>query len=418
MPAPRRGSNSGATRASTDKLLELLEQVAIPHDPQAASQLAESSGLLKVETPNGSRYYELPTDLPEKTKHEIEALVAKSLSSDVVVLRVLSPQVVRSVDRSLRSPEGWLLPDNSDPLFEDSSNRYVIELVNDSVKRSALWDSVQALNPRVADVWRLVTAQALEGWEPGMAEPPAVTVDVRRLLEAMGYKPHKKGGWKPEHLQAAAKALSTLDSMWVTVPAGTKVYPKNPITKKAKQTVLSGQKRHRVMVMIAVEEVRDLFGERFGLRWTLKPGTWINDYPKEISVVLKALVSMPAQGATQVWAKSIGMELSFLYSHRTRDAIRVPVRQLLERAGLMGEVESWVAQRNNARARQYFEAAMDLLEQIEVCRSWQYDPVDFKAIEAASRRQVYEVWLDAHVLVLEPGYLKQLSLEESAPTSN
>jgi hypothetical protein len=411
---------SAAPRNATADLVELLDQHAVPFDPHTSKPRGESSGLLKVETPDGARFYELSADLPEDTKAQIEAMVATSLKGDVAVLRVLSPQVMRSVDRAVRSPDGWVLPPNDQPMYEDASNKYVVELRNDNVKRDALWDSVKTLNPRVADVWRLVTAQALEHWTPGMSEPPAVWLDVRDLLSAMGYQQHKKGGWKPEHIQAAVKALRTLDDMWVTIPSGTKVYPVNPLTKKRKQTVLTAHRRHRVMVTVAFDELRDLFGESFPLRWQLKPGTWINDYPREISVLLKALVSMPAQGATQVWAKAIGMELSFVYSSRTRGAIRVQVRHLLERSGLMGEVEAWVAQRNSARARQYFEAALELLESLHVCRGWQYDAADFARIEAATRLKRFDVWLESHVSLVEPDYLRglELTLDLTPPTSN
>lgn len=387
----------------------MLDRLGTRVEPGDAVGRSEAD-VLEIETPSGARYYGLPSDLPSATKAHIETLVARSLADDGALVRILSPQVMRSVDRAVRSPDGWALPDGEAPRFVDPDNRHVVELANDDVKRDALWDTVKGLSPRVADVWRLVTAQALEGWTANLSEPPAVWLDVRELLEAMGYQQYKKGGWKPEHVQAAVRALKTLEDMWVTVPTGTHVFPVNPATKKRRRTVLTSQRRHRVMLTVAVDEMKDLFGERFPLRWQLKPGPWINDYPREISVLLKALVSTSAHGAVQIWAKAIGMELSFVYSSKTRGFVRVQVAQLLERAGLMGQVCEWTDQRNNTRAKSYFETAMDTLEKLGVCQSWQYDSADFAAYERANRPQKFELWLASHVQVVEPAYIKQPGL--------
>ena len=408
-----RKAKTTAGSSPTKELTEVLDRLGTRVELGDARASGDSD-VVEIETAGGARYYGIPADLPSAAKAEIETLVARSLETHGPVVRILSPQVMRSVDRAVRSPDGWQLSEGESPRFTDPDNLHTVELANADIKRDALWDTVKALSPRVADVWRLVTAQALESWPEGMSEPPSVWLDVRELLEAMGYKQFRKGGWKLEYVQAAVRALKTLEDMWITVPTGTQVYPVHPVTKRRRKSVLTSQRRYRVMVTVAVDEIKDMFGERYPLRWQLKPGPWINEYPREISVLLKALVSTPAQGAVQIWAKALGMELSFVYSSRASGFVRLEVGKLLERAGLMVQVSEWAAQRNSARARSYFETAMDTLEKLGVCRAWEYDPEDFAAQERATRPEKFETWLASHVRVVEPAYIKRLALEETS----
>jgi hypothetical protein len=396
----------------TDVLDRLGTRVA-PGEPLERA----SANVVEVATPRGKRRYNLAHDLSQADKDHIETLVARTLEDDANVVRIMSPQLMRTVDRAVRSPESWQLPDGGPPRFVDPDNHHTVEIENADMTREALWDTVKTLNPRTADVWRLLTAHALEAWSEGLSEPPPVWLDVRQLLEAMGYQQFKNGGWKPEYVHAAARALKTIEDMWVIAQAGSEVYDTHPVTKRRRKSVLQARRRHRVVTISAVDEMRDLFGESYPLRWQIKPGPWILEYPREIAVILKALVKTPAQGAVQIWAKALGMELSFVYSKRARGVARLQVRRLLERAGLIAQVEEWAGQRNNARAKSYFESALDMLEQLGVCQSWQYDAEDFAALERAPRPQKFEAWLASHVLVLEPPYIQRALLEDAVGRS-
>ncbi len=365
----------------------------------AGEPLTESAGgsVVELEIGGEARRYLLPPDLPREVLETIKRLgVAKSPGVNEVI-RIMTPHIAQSVDRAARSSEGWSF-DGEAPQFVDAINRHTVEYVAEGQSREVMHRSVLALNPRVADVWRLVTAMALEAWQANQGEPPAVWVDVMDLIGAMGFEKHHKGGYRAEHVQAAVEAIGALCNLWVVVPMGARVYPEDPTTKRRKRRVLAAERRSAVLVKLEVDQLRDMFGgEVYPLRWHVRAGPWIRDYPRSFAPMLKALVELNTVGAVNVWSKAIGTELTYLQAGAVEDGFALSVRHLLERSGLFAEVQGWAAQRNSARARDYFERALDMLQRLRVFRSWSYDPEDFQHFERAARAAKFERWLGARV---------------------
>lgn len=319
------------------------------------------------------------------------------------LLRSFSMVPAQTVDRAARGTSGWQYPENAPPRFEDPRNAHAVEYVRDGVSLEKLREGVMHLNPRTADVWRLVTAASLEAWQEGQLEPPAVWVDVRDLLGVMGYTKHHKGGYKQEDLSKAAQALADLDSFHIVIPYGAKLYPHDPRTGKRRKTKLEAVRTYKVLTKAATDELRDLFGNRYPMRWLLKPGEWIKSYPRHYAPLYRAIVELPAKPGKPTWAKAIGTELSYQYrqDRDRRQDKKLKVATLLERACLLEEARS---AKNKKRVREYFEGALDLLEQIGVCEGWEYAGRDIDPIER-TKRGWFDLWLEVHVVVTAPAHI-------------
>lgn len=368
------------------------------HSEPVETSVKHSGGtVLEVIDDGQTKRFQLRDNLDPATKAQIERLAQRQLEQPNPVLRVLSPQIVQSVDRATRSSEGWVF-DGEAPQFIDAINRHTVEYIAEGQSSDVMHRSVLALHPRVADVWRLVTATALEAWKPSESEPPSIWLDVRELLEAMGFEKHHKGGYRQEHVQAAADAIGALCNLWVVVPMGSRIYPEATGTKRRKGRLLTAERRSAVLVKLEVEDVRDLFGGSVApLRWHVRAGQWIKDYPRQFAPMLKALVELNASGSVNVWCKAIGTELTYLHAEIGETRPMLSVRHLLERSGLLPEVSRWATQRNSARARDYFERALDQLQRLSLFGAWSYETQDFERLEAASRAARFECWLDSRV---------------------
>ncbi|NJK46209.1 MAG: hypothetical protein HC933_19865 [Pleurocapsa sp. SU_196_0] len=375
--ATRRGKTSNPVPTATE-LVDMLEQHADPVDEHNIG----TEAFLEVGGTGETRRYRLKPDLDARTRTRIEALAQEYLRQPNATLNILTPSTAQSVDRAVRSSDGWSF-DGDAPQFTDEINRHTVEYVADGQTREAMHRSVLALNPRVADVWRLVTASALEAWQPGQAEPPAVWLDVLELLQAMGFEKHHKGGHRQEHVQAAAEAVAALCNLWVVTPMGAKIYPEDGAKKRRKGRVLTAERRSAVLVKLEVDQIRDLFGNAYPMRWHVRAGPWIKDYPRQFAPMLKALVELQATGAVNVWCKALGTELTFLQAEGLAGDPVLTVHHLLERSGLLREVDRWVAARNGMRAREYLERALDQLQGMKLFRAWQYVPDDFQAFVAS-----------------------------------
>ena len=206
--------------------------------------------------------------------------VQKNLAEAVDAVQVIhtySGQAMQTVDRAMRggAGRGWVFPDYDAPLFHDDNNQHKVRYQDDSLTVEKLKAEVQLLEPRTADVLRLIMARSLEQWQDGQVEPPSVWVDARELCQMMGYQKAKRGGFKTEHIAVVTKALVDLERLWVEVPKGTAQYPLDPKSKKRTMTTLEANRSYRVFSVTGKDELRDLFGNRYPLRWKIRPGDWI-----------------------------------------------------------------------------------------------------------------------------------------------
>jgi hypothetical protein len=356
--------------------------------------------------------YRLPDSLGTPERLEVLRLV-RSVNAGFV--RLLTPEVVQTVDRGVRSSRGWQAQLEGGVTFLDPVNRHTIELHRD-LSEDAMLERVQSLNPRVADTWRLLTAEILEAWEPGVAEPPPVWVDVATLLAAMGFTKASGGGYRPRDIETVARALEALDSLWVVRPEGTVTLAIDPETGQRKKTMLQKHSSHRVLVTMTRESLRTIGGKKFPLRWQIRAGDWIKGIPREVAPILRALVELPAGSTVQTWAKAIGMEIGYLVGRHRGEAVSIKVKTLLERAGLLTEVEEARSGGNAARGVRYFDEALDVLEGLSALQEWRYHPEDVARLEGVTRRDRTSIWLASRVMFVlpapapleRPGFIRQL----------
>ena len=336
----------------------------------------------------------------------VEWLQEEPTEELIHIYSMLPSQVV---DRASRGSKAWDLMDDAPPKFTDLRTQHVVEYYRDDLTLAAMREAVLGLNPRTADVWRLITAKSLEAWREGQDEPPFVWIDVRELLEVMGYAKHHKGGYKPEHLEEAARAVRDLSSFHITIPLGAKIVTqRDPKTGKRRRGRTEATRTYEVILKSATDEIKNLFGERYAMRWRLRPGEWAKNYPRQFAPLYRALVELPAKQGKYTWAKALGTELTYHYRegrspvpHKT-----LKVVTLLERACLLQEAHEM---KNKKRVRDYFESAMETLQEIGVCKSWVYNAQDIDQVEAVSRGW-FEVWLETRVNITAP-----LSRDESLP---
>jgi len=326
------------------------------------------------------------------------------LDLDRLDLGILAMQPAQTIDRAARGPAGWQITPDRLPRFTDPRSALFVEYRRDGDTAEALAEAVNRLNPRTADVWRLMTARSLEAWRPEQDSPPGIWLDVRELANAMGYKKHHKGGYRPEHLSEIANAVHALDAFHITLPLGTEVYqPAKAGSRRRAPYKVEAVRTYKVLHISARDEIRNLFGERYELRYELKPGDWIKHFPRTYAPLFKALVELPAKAGANTWAKAIGTELVYQYRQDAKNGGEVKVlkvRTLLERAVLLEEATS---SRNKGRSRTYFEDALDILKREEVCAGWEYEPDDADNLEAkAGARGWVDVWLECRVRVTVP----------------
>ena len=399
-PAPQNTKNSPDVEAAT-RAYQLAVQTWLGAHKR---RCWEEARLITT----GSGFYLIEREVPGWIL-EVVGLTTDTRAYDLAeltewpLLRSFSMLPAQTVDRASRGTAGWLYPDNGPPRFEDPRNDHAVEYMRDGVSLDKLREGVMQLNPRTADVWRLVTAASLEAWLEGQLEPPAVWIDVRELVEVMGYTKHHKGGYKQEDLSRAAQALADLDSFHIVIPLGAKIYPQDPRTGKRRKTKLAAVRTYKVLTKAATEELRDLFGNSYPMRWFIKPGEWIKSYPRHYAPLYRAIVELPAKPGRPTWAKAIGTELSYQYRQdrdRKQDK-KLKVLTLLERACLLDEARE---AKNKKRIRDYFEGALDLLTDIDVCEKWEYEGSDIDRVDRV-KRGWFNVWLEAHVVVTAPAHI-------------
>lgn len=317
------------------------------------------------------------------------------------LIRIYSMLPSQIVDRASRGPKAWDLMDDGPPKFTDPRTKHVVEYYRDNLTLAAMREAVLGLNPRTADVWRLITAKSLEAWREGQDEPPFVWIDVRELLEVMGYAKHHKGGYKPEHLEEAARAVRDLSSFHITIPLGAKIMTqRNPKTGKRSRSRTEATRTYEVILKSTTDEIKNLFGERYAMRWRLRPGEWAKNYPRQFAPLYRALIELPAKQGRYTWAKALGTELTYHYREDRNSVAKktLKVVTLLERACLLHEAQGM---KNKKRARDYFESALETLREVRVCEAWVYNAQDIDRIEIMSRGW-FEIWLEARVEITAP----------------
>lgn len=326
----------------------------------------------------------------ERLKHSVEQMLLTSSPAKVI-------------DRAARGVD-WQVQGGDFPYFQDSDGLRV-DYRDEGLALDKLKESVLAMDPRTADGWRLLTAMSLEQWSPDQLEPPTISVDVRQLAEAMGYKKKKSRVFDPRTLQKVAQGIVDLERMYLTIPLGGAEFPVNPKTGRRKKTYLEAERSDRVLAVMSREEVKDLLGTRYPLRWKVKLGSWVTAYPRQFAPILGNLVELSVKGA-DLWAKNIGVELVFHYRERrfSGDLIVLRVRTLMERAGLLSELEDMRKSGNARRAREYFEKALDTLAEREVLKHWNYHSHDEETLGnfKLGQNTGLENWLGMRVVIAPP----------------
>lgn len=128
-------------------------------------------------------------------------------------------------------------------------------------------------------------------------------------------------------------------------------------------------------------------------------------FTREFAPIFRSLVELPANVATNVYAKQLGTELAYLYREQALDepARVISVAELLGRASLTREA---LAMRKRRRVSEFvarFEETMDALKSYGVHEGWCYAPDSEAELRAAEGQRTYfDTWLAATLLVTPP----------------
>jgi len=144
--------------------------------------------------------------------------------SDQPYLITLTNKPSVLIDRATRGPEGW----NDATLqyrevFEDG---LVLNYFDENTGADTLRQQLMTLDPRTSDVWRLLTAKALEHDQGDLFTP--ITIKPGELAQALGLNPIRTAACAPRTCCAAPRASSTWNacgSPYPTLaPATTRVH--------------------------------------------------------------------------------------------------------------------------------------------------------------------------------------------------
>lgn len=317
-------------------------------------------------------------------------------ASPYVITLANKPSVL--IDRATRGPAGW--NDVTLQYKETFEEGLVLNYFEENAAPEALRAQLQTLDPRTSDVWRLLTAKALESEKDDTFAP--IEIKPAELAKALGLKPHPKGGMRGKDLVRCTQSLFHLERLWLTLPGEQK-----------------GRQR-RVLAVMERGELRRVDGKDIPSSWTLVLGEWAKFFPRSFAPIFRGLVELPANSATNVWTKQIGTELTYWFRETASDPslIRlIEVQVLLQRASLEQEVRELREQKNLNRAIERFESALNLLKQIGLHDQWEYEPRSSALMDQMQGRPGFaEVWLGAVVQLTIPAHFLQSIAELSPPT--
>jgi hypothetical protein len=287
------------------------------------------------------------------------------------------------IDRATRGPDGW--NDSTLQYREVFEDGLVLNYFEENAGTETLRQQLMTLDPRTSDVWRLLTAKALEHDRDDLFTP--ITIKPGELAQALGLKPHPNGSVRPKDLLRCTQSLFHLERLWLTLPDA------GPDDDEGS--------RKRVLAVMARGRSRKIDGQAVPSSWTLVLGEWANYFPRSFAPIFRGLVELPANSATNLWAKQIGTELSYWLRETAGDLTTVryiPVGTLLTRASLMHEVLELREHKNQNRAIERFEATLEMLGTLGLHENWAYEARSAAAMDfTQGKPDFFETWLSSLV---------------------
>lgn len=282
-------------------------------------------------------------------------------------------------------------------------------------------EEVSKLDDRTADVWRVILWKAMENGPAPENVYGRIRVDAREFAQLMGYKKAVKGGMKPEHLLEVQQGLQHLERLRLYMdPAtrGTLERDAGQASSKRPRRSLQRAREERIMTVMAREVERDLFGKTYHMVWEIALGDWARHFPRSYAPMVRALVELSAK---EKWAKRIGTELMLLYREDAKNGKRVKSLRwstILERAGLLREVDEMRRRKHTSRAKGFAEKAMDRLAEIGVLEQWQVREADLALCnDTEGKPGHFDQWLKSVVEIHAPADVVQVldSIRQTKP---
>ena len=306
------------------------------------------------------------------------------------------------IDRATRGPNGW--NDTTLQYREAFEDGLTLNYYEENAGADTLRQQLQTLDPRTSDVWRLLTAKALEQDRDDLFTP--ITIKPGELARALGLKPHPNGSVRPKDLLRCTQSLFHLERLWLTL-----------------SDAVPGDdegSRQRVLAVMTRGRSRKIEGQSVPSSWTLVLGNWAQYFPRSFAPIFRGLVELPANSATNLWSKQIGTELSYWLRETAGDLSTnrsISVQTLLQRASVMHDVLGLRENKNQNRAIERFEAALEQLKHLGLFDHWSYEMGSAAAMDLRQGRpEFFETWLASHLELRVPEpflrSIAELAIEE------
>lgn len=292
------------------------------------------------------------------------------------------------IDRATRGSRGW---DAESLQYRESfEGGATLSYFAEDTSTDTLRQELSLLEPRTSDVWRLLTAKALEQDRDDIFRE--VTLKPAELARSLGLKPHPNGSVRPKDLARCAKSVAHLERLWRVLPDATPEYEEGS--------------RVRVLAVMARGRARMIDGVSVPDSWTIALGRWAAYFPRTFAPIFRSLVELPANTRTNVWAKQIGTELSYWFREMSdnESSMRwISVGVLLRRSSVVDVVEDFRERGNLDRVVERFESSMDLLTKLGLLERWNYEAQSASKLDfARNKAEFYETWLASVVELQVP----------------